>query len=114
MKEIIISFLATMESLTIKDVINVAAYTFFFVTLAVFVWQVYRYIGFVKKAILMKKIGLTIIVQSFFTIYLILIAMLSAGINGFTGIFWVFSFIGFSLTLIFMIDQAAKREKKIS
>jgi hypothetical protein len=113
-KEIISSLVAFMESLTMKDVINVAAYTFFFVTLAVFVWQVHRYIGFVKEAVLLKKIGLAIIVQSFFTIYLVLIAMLSAGINGFTGIFWVFSFIGFSLTLIFMIDRASKRENKTS
>ncbi|OKL36810.1 hypothetical protein [Domibacillus mangrovi] len=114
MKEVIISLLAAIESLTVKDIVDFAAYTFFFITLAVFVWQVHRYIGFVKKAILMKKIGLSIIVQSFFTIYLVLIAILSAGINGFTGVFWVFSFIGFSLTLIFMIDHAAKREKKLS
>lgn len=114
MKEMIISLLATVESLTMKDVIYFAAYAFFFVTLAVFVWQVHRYVIFVKKAMRVKKIGLTIIVQSFFTIYLVLIAILSAGINGFAGVFWVFSFIGFSLTLIFMIDRAAKRENKTS
>ncbi len=103
-----------MELLTLHNLLTVASYTFFFVTLAVFLWQVYRYVGFVKEAVSLKKVGFRVIIQSFFTLYFVIVALLSAGINGFAGIFWVFSFIGFSLTLIFFIDRAAKRDKRVS
>lgn len=108
------SLAASMEWLTIQNAVTVTAYLFFFVTLSVFFWQVYRYIGFVKQAVLLKKIGFRMIIQSFCTLYLVVVAALSAGINGFSGVFWVFSFIGFSLTLIFMMDRASKRGKKTS
>ncbi|OES43878.1 hypothetical protein [Domibacillus iocasae] len=108
--EDVISLIASIkEWLTMENVVQAVSYTFFFVTVGVFAWQVYRCILVIRKAVALKKIGFKTVVQSLITLYLIVIALLSAGINGRTGVFWVFSFIGFSLTCIFWIDRASKR-----
>ncbi|WP_046175292.1 hypothetical protein [Domibacillus indicus] len=110
--EDIISRVASLEWLTMGNAVKAVSYTFFFVTVAVFAWQVFRCIRSVKHAISLKKVSLKVIGQSLITLYIILVILLSAGINGLTGIFWVFSFIGFSLTVIFWIDRSAKRGTK--
>ena len=111
--EDIISLIASMKKwLTMENVVQAVSYTFFFVTVGVFAWQVYCCIRVVRKAVALKKIGFKMIVQSLITLYIVLITLLSAGINGRAGVFWVFSFIGFSLTCIFWIDRASKRGKK--
>ena len=105
----VIRFVLSFEWLTEQNIVRAVSYTFFFVTLAVFAWQLYRSIVVVKKAKKQKKIGFRTIVQCLAAFYLIVVTLLAAGINGLTGIFWVHSFIGFSLTCIFFMDRASKR-----
>ncbi|MCP3761713.1 hypothetical protein NLX67_04860 [Domibacillus sp. A3M-37] len=112
MEDIISLIVSMKEWLTMENVVQAVSYTFFFVTIGVFAWQVYRCIRVVRKAVALKKIGFKTILQSLITLYFVVIALLSAGINGLTGVFWVFSFIGFSLTCIFWIDRASKRGMK--
>lgn len=108
MNEVIRSVLS-LDWLTEQNVVHAVSYTFFFVTVAVFAWQLYRSIVVVKQAKRQKKIGFRTIVQCLASFYLIVVTLLAAGINGLTGIFWVHSFIGFSLTCIFFMDRASKR-----
>lgn len=104
-----IRLVLSMEWLTEQNIVRVVSYSFFFVTIAVFLWQLFRSIVAIKTARVQKKIGFRTIVQCLGAFYLLVVTLLAAGINGLSGIFWVHSFIGFSLTCIFFMDRASKK-----
>ncbi|MCM3787846.1 hypothetical protein M3221_05355 [Domibacillus indicus] len=104
-----IRLVLSMEWLTEQNIVRVVSYSFFFVTIAVFLWQLFRSIAAIKTARVQKKIGFRTIVQCLGAFYLLVVTLLAAGINGLSGIFWVHSFIGFSLTCIFFMDRASKK-----
>lgn len=104
-----IRLVLSMEWLTEQNIVRVVSYSFFFVTIAVFLWQLFRSIAAIKTARAQKKIGFRTIVQCLGAFYLLVVTFLAAGINGLSGIFWVHSFIGFSLTCIFFMDRASKK-----
>ncbi|WP_050183927.1 hypothetical protein [Domibacillus robiginosus] len=104
-----IRLILSMEWLTEQNIIRAVSYTFFFVTIAVFLWQLFRSAVAIKKARVQGKIRFRTIIHCMGAFYLIVVTLLAAGINGLSGIFWIHSFIGFSLTCIFLMDKASKR-----
>lgn len=89
-------------------------FLFFLFALSVCAWQIYRYIGFIKEALLYEEVTWFFALQTFFTLSPFLTALLSAGIYGLKCIFFVFSLIGFALAVIFTIDLAARSETENS